>query len=88
LIHQPQLNADAWTTEVRPTRKYKVAAYNWGFVAGKTQTNLPWDSWQKPYTDREPAMWFHDIFNFDGKPYRPEEVEFIKQMTGGKGKRK
>jgi hypothetical protein len=46
------------------------------------------DSWQKPYTDREPAMWFHDIFYFDGKPYRPEEVAFIKQMTGYKGKRK
>ena len=59
-----------------------------GLVAGKTQTNLPWDSWQKPYTDREPAMWFHDILYFDGKPYRPEEVAFIKQMTGYKGKRK
>ena len=69
-------------------KKYKVAAYNWGFVAGKTQTNLPWDSWQKPYTDREPAMWFHDIFDFDGKPYRPEEAEFIQQMTGYKGKRR
>jgi hypothetical protein len=69
-------------------KKYKVAAYNWGLVTGKTQTNLPWDSWQKPYIDREPAMWFHDIFSFDGKPYRPEEVEFIKQMTGYKGKRK
>ncbi|MGA9623848.1 MAG: 1,4-beta-xylanase [Bryobacteraceae bacterium] len=69
-------------------KKYKVAAYNWGFVAGKTQTNLPWDSWQKPYTDREPAVWFHDILTFDGKPYRPEEAEFIKQMTGAKGKRK
>jgi len=67
-------------------RKYKVAAYNWGFANGKTQTNLPWDSWQKPYTDREPAMWFHDIFSFEGKPYRPEEVEFIRQMTGYKGK--
>ena len=30
-------------------KKYNVAAYNWGFVAGKTQTHLPWDSWQKPY---------------------------------------
>jgi hypothetical protein len=69
-------------------KKYKVAAYNWGLVVGKTQTNLPWDSWQKPYTDREPAMWFHDILTFDGKPYRPEEVEFIKQMIGGKGKRR
>ena len=27
-------------------KKYKVAAINWGFVAGKTQTYLPWDSWQ------------------------------------------
>jgi hypothetical protein len=33
-------------------------------------------------------MWFHDILSSDGKPYRPEEVEFIKQMTGYKGKRK
>ena len=44
-------------------KKYKVAAINWGFVNGKSQTNLPWDSWQKPYTDREPAVWFHDIFH-------------------------
>jgi hypothetical protein len=33
-------------------------------------------------------MWFHDLFSFDGKPYRPEEVEFIRQMTGAKGKRR
>jgi hypothetical protein len=31
-------------------------------------------------------MWFHDIFFFDGKPYRPEEVESIKEMTGSKVK--
>ena len=36
---------------------------NWGFVAGKSQTWLPWDSWQHPYIgDRKPAVWFHDIF--------------------------
>ena len=62
-------------------KKYKVAAINWGFVAGKTQTNLPWDSWQKPYTDRKPAVWFHEIFYSDGRPYRPEEVAFIREMT-------
>ena len=54
---------------------------NWGLVAGKTQTFLPWDSWQKPYTDREPAIWFHEVFRTDGKPYKPAEVEFIRQMT-------
>jgi hypothetical protein len=69
-------------------RKYKVAAYNWGFVAGKTQTYLPWDSWQKPYTDREPEVWFHEIFQKDGTPYRQEEVAFIREIVGYKGKGK
>src|ERR1700758_2816966 len=63
-------------------KKYNVAAINWGLVAGKTQTYLPWDSWQHPYTDREPAIWCHEIFRTDGAPYNPEETAFIKQMTG------
>jgi len=69
-------------------KKYKVAAYNWGLVAGKTQTYLPWDSWQKPYTDREPAVWFHEIFQKDGTPYRQEEADFIRQTIGYKVKGK
>jgi hypothetical protein len=32
--------------------------------------------------DREPAVWFHEIFHPDGRPYRAEEVEFIRRMTG------
>jgi len=63
-------------------KKNNVAAINWGLVAGKTQTFLPWDSWQHPYTDREPAIWFHEIFRTDGAPYNPEETAFIKQITG------
>jgi hypothetical protein len=63
-------------------KKYKVAAINWGLVAGKTQTYLPWDSWQHPYTDRKPEIWFHEVFQTDGMPYKPEEVKFIKQETG------
>ncbi len=63
-------------------KKNKVAAYNWGLVAGKTQTYLPWDSWAHPYTDREPAVWFHEVFKTDGTPYKVEEVEFIREMTG------
>ncbi len=61
---------------------YHVGMINWGLVQGKTQTHLPWDSWQHPYVDREPAIWFHEVFRNDGKPYIPEEVEFIKRMTG------
>lgn len=62
-------------------KKYKVAAINWGLVAGKTQTYLPWDSWEHPYTDRQPPVWFHDVFKDDGKPYKREETEFIRQIT-------
>jgi hypothetical protein len=65
-------------------KQNKVAAYNWGFAAGKTQTWLPWDSWQHPYTDREPEVWFHDIFFSNGKPYLQEEVDFIRSVTAGK----
>jgi hypothetical protein len=65
-------------------KHYKVAAYNWGFAAGKTQTWLPWDSWQHPYTDRQPEVWFHDIFASNGTPYLQEEVDFIRSLTGGK----
>lgn len=63
-------------------KKYKVAAINWGLVAGKTQTFLPWDSWQRPYTDREPAIWFHEVFRTDGTPYKAEETALISQLTG------
>ncbi len=64
-------------------KKEKIAAYNWGFVAGKTQTNYPWDSWDRKYT-AEPKVWFHEIFRKDGTPYIPEEVEYIKRLTGKK----
>jgi hypothetical protein len=69
-------------------KENKVAAYNWGLVQGKTQTNLPWDSWQRPYTDRQPAIWFHEIFRTNGEPYRPQEVEFIRKMTEVTAKKK
>ncbi len=65
-------------------KREKVGAINWGFVAGKSQTFLPWDSWQHPYVDRQPPVWFHDIFHADGTPYRREETAFIRKETGKK----
>jgi len=65
-------------------KKYNVAAINWGFVAGKTQTYFPWDSWRHAYTVPEPALWFHDIFRSDGTPYSQEEVNFIRIITNRK----
>jgi Cellulase (glycosyl hydrolase family 5) len=62
-------------------QKYRVAAINWGFVAGKTQTYLPWDSWKRPYVVFLPPVWFHDIFHPDGTPYRAAEVDQIRTLT-------
>jgi hypothetical protein len=59
----------------------RIGAYNWGFVAGKTQTIYPWDSWRSPYP-AEPAVWFHDLFRADGSPYDPSEISFIRRVTG------
>ncbi len=63
-------------------KKYHVAAINWGLVAGKTQTNLPWESWQHPYIEDQPPIWFHDIFYPDGRPYREHEAQLIRELTG------
>jgi len=60
---------------------HRVAMINWGLVQGKTQTNLPWDSWKTPYVNREPSIWFHEVFRTDGHPYQPEEAEFIRRVT-------
>jgi hypothetical protein len=62
-------------------KQEKIGAYNWGFVAGKSNTIYPWDSWQKPYAS-EPPVWFHDIFRADGAAYREEEVKYIRSVTG------
>ena len=59
-----------------------VGAINWGFVAGKTQTYYPWESWQHPYVKNQPPVWFHEVLRSDGKPYRQAEVDLIKQLTG------
>ena len=63
-------------------KEEKVGAINWGFVVGKTQTNLPWESWNHPYIRHDPPVWFHEVLHADGTPYRQAEVDLIKQLTG------
>jgi hypothetical protein len=62
-------------------KEEQIGAYNWGFVAGKSQTIYPWDSWKTPYP-AEPPVWFHDIFRPNGAPYDVREVRFIQQVVG------
>lgn len=61
-------------------KKENVAAINWGFVDGKTNTIYAWDT---PLADgSQPVEWFHDIFKKDGTPYREDEVNLIKKLNG------
>lgn len=74
-------NGSTFQSSLPVAKENKVAMVNWGFVDGKSQTIYPWDSWTKKYT-AEPPLWFHDIFRKDGTPYKQEETDFIKKMTG------
>jgi hypothetical protein len=79
-------------------QRHRVAAFNWGFVSGKTGTVWPWSSRegkdvselrkQKAHVLQagepfpEPDVWFHDIYRIDGTPFSEDETEFIRKMTG------
>jgi hypothetical protein len=64
-------------------KRDNIGMINWGFVAGKSQTTLPWDSWVKPYTYKvdPPPIWFHDVLYPDGKPYRAREAQILKALA-------
>lgn len=78
-------NDSLFETHLPYMAEKNIGAINWGFVAGRSQTIYPWDSWAKEYT-AEPELWFHDIFRQDGSAYRPEEVALIKQLSASKNK--
>lgn len=61
-------------------KRHNVGAYSWGLVAGKTQTYFPWDSWDKPYT-KVPKVWFSDLLQPDGRPYREGEYQTLRKLT-------
>ena len=63
-------------------KKENVAAINWGFVDGKTNTKYAWDT---PMSNgAEPKLWFHEILKADGTPYKKEETDLIRKLTGAK----
>ena len=59
--------------------EHKIGAINWGFIAGRSQTNYPWPSWEKHF-NTEPTPWFHDVLRMDGTAYSDEEVKFISDL--------
>ena len=67
-------------------KEHRIGAYNWGLVAGKTQTQYPWQSWEKSFT-AEPDVWFHEVFRPDGTPYDKAETDLMKKLTSEKPKK-
>ena len=73
-------NNSLFSTIMPLLKENKVVAINWGFVAGKTNTIFAWDE-PKP-NEKEPKLWFHDIYRQDKTPFDPAEVALIKSLTG------
>ena len=53
-----------------------VGCLHWGLVNGKTQTDLNWG--HRP-GDPEPAVWQHDLYHGDLRPYDAEEIEAFRR---------
>jgi len=60
-----------------------VGCYNWGLVAGRTQTFMPWGS--NP-GDPVPALWQHDLFYADGTPFDPAECDVFRACVAAAAK--
>ncbi|MXV52261.1 cellulase family glycosylhydrolase [Pedobacter sp. HMF7647] len=56
--------------------QYKIGCNLWGLVNGKTQTDLPWG--HRP-GDPPQDLWQHDLYHGDFKPYKPSEIDTIKE---------
>ena len=73
-------------------KKENVGCYNWGFVAGKSQTHFGRSTILELQEKKkngefllendelpEPEEWFHDILRKDGSAYDQKEINLIKQ---------
>ncbi len=74
-------NGSTFDGDLPIAKRANVGMVNWGFVNGRTQTHLPWDSWKRPYVDLQPQVWFHDILLQDGTPYRQAEVDMLRAFS-------
>jgi len=59
-------------------RQEGIGAYHWGFVTGKTQTNLHWST-MSGAPDANPDIWQHDLYHADHSPYCAKEIALFKE---------
>lgn len=61
-----------------------IGSYNWGLMAGFSQTYEPWGGYYEEYM-REGSnfklfKWQHDLYRFNGLPYDVDEIKLIKKF--------
>lgn len=63
-----------------------VGCFNWGLVAGKTNTIYQWKELNPAQAPIDvhvgPQVWFHDLLCADGTPYDHTEIEIFRKLTG------
>ena len=57
-------------------RRERMGCFFWGLVNGRTQTHFPWGSVAGA---PPPPVWFHDLLDAEGGPYRAEEVARLRE---------
>jgi hypothetical protein len=77
-LHRP--NGNTIENHLPLYKAGQIGTYHWGLVNGKTQTHLNWDKGKN--INEWTAVWQHDIFTRDLKPYSEREVELIKELSG------
>ncbi len=79
--YMARTNKSTFLTHTAILKRKHVAAINWGFVTGKSNTMFPWGSKEG---SGEPAIWFHDIFRKNGQPFDERETDLIRKLTKAK----
>ena len=77
-LHRPLGQTVAATLPV--FAREQVGWYQWGLVAGRTQTYL---DWRRERNTTPLGRWQHDVFHADGRAYDEAEIELIRAFAFG-----
>jgi hypothetical protein len=77
-----RLQGSRWATDLPLFKREGIGCYSWGLVNGRSQFQFAW--YHKRGTP-EPAVWFHDLFHRDGRPYDTAEHAVIRATAADKG---
>jgi hypothetical protein len=63
-------------------RRESIGSYVWGFVRGRSQTDLPWPD----FLEARPGAadeWFHDLMDAEGVAHDEDEIRVVRREARG-----